>query len=80
MRYVLEGSVRRLADHIRNTVQLIDARTDAHLWTERFDRDISDLFILQEPRFADDPSTFVRWSTSINGPNPQFGAADLNGR
>jgi len=45
--YVLEGSVQRSGDRVRVTAQLIDAETDSHLWTERFDRDIGDLFILQ---------------------------------
>jgi TolB-like protein/class 3 adenylate cyclase len=48
VRYVLEGSVRRSGDHIRINAQLIDAQTDAHLWTERFDGDIGDLFALQD--------------------------------
>jgi TolB-like protein/class 3 adenylate cyclase/Tfp pilus assembly protein PilF len=47
VRYVLEGSVRRSGNQIRVTTQLIDAETDAHLWAERFDRDTSDLFALQ---------------------------------
>ena len=47
MRYVLEGSVRRSGSQLRISAQLIDAATDAHLWTERFDRDTSDLFALQ---------------------------------
>jgi adenylate cyclase len=47
VRYVLEGSVRRLGNQIRINAQLIDAETDAHLWAERFDRDTSDLFALQ---------------------------------
>ena len=47
MRYVLEGSVRRSANQLRVTAQLIDAETNAHLWAERFDRDIGDLFALQ---------------------------------
>jgi adenylate cyclase len=47
VRYVLEGSVRRLGNQLRVTAQLIDAATDAHLWAERFDRDTSDLFALQ---------------------------------
>jgi TolB-like protein len=47
VRYVLEGSVQRSGDRVRVTAQLIDAETDAHLWAERFDRDISDLFALQ---------------------------------
>jgi TolB-like protein len=47
VRYVLEGSVRRSGSHVRVNAQLIDAATDAHLWTERFDRDTGDLFALQ---------------------------------
>jgi len=47
VRYVLEGSVRRSSNKVRVSVQLIDAETDAHLWAERFDRDMGDLFILQ---------------------------------
>jgi adenylate cyclase len=47
VRYVLEGSVRRWGNQIRVTAQLIDAETDAHLWAERFDHDIGDLFALQ---------------------------------
>jgi tetratricopeptide (TPR) repeat protein len=44
---VLEGSVRRSGSHIRVNAQLIDAETDPHLWAERFDRDMGDLFALQ---------------------------------
>jgi adenylate cyclase len=47
VRYVLEGSVRRSGKRVRVNAQLIDAETDAHLWAERFDRDMGDLFILQ---------------------------------
>jgi TolB-like protein/class 3 adenylate cyclase len=47
VRYVLEGSVRRLGDRVRVNAQLIDAETDAHLWAERFDFDKGDLFVLQ---------------------------------
>src|SRR5207302_6737312 len=47
VRYVLEGSIRRSGNQLRLTAQLIDAETDAHLWAERFDRDTSDLFALQ---------------------------------
>jgi len=47
VRYVLEGSVRRLGDRVRVNAQLIDAATDAHLWAERFDFDMGDLFALQ---------------------------------
>jgi TolB-like protein len=48
VRYVLEGSVRRSGDRVRVNAQLIDAETDAHLWAERFDRGIGDLFALQD--------------------------------
>ncbi len=48
VRYVLEGSVRRSGNRVRVTAQLIDAETDAQLWAERFDRDTSDLFALQD--------------------------------
>jgi adenylate cyclase len=47
VRYVLEGSVRRSGNRVRVNAQLIDAATDAHLWTERFDSDTVDLFALQ---------------------------------
>src|SRR5205807_6265432 len=47
VRYILEGSVRRSGNQVRVNTQLIDAATDAHLWAERFDRDVGDLFALQ---------------------------------
>jgi TolB-like protein/Tfp pilus assembly protein PilF len=47
VRYVLEGSVQRSGHQVRVNAQLIDAETGAHLWAERFDRDIDDLFALQ---------------------------------
>jgi len=48
VRYVLEGSVRRLGNQVRVNAQLIDAATDAHLWAERFSAETSDLFSLQD--------------------------------
>ncbi|HEX9464340.1 MAG TPA: tetratricopeptide repeat protein [Alphaproteobacteria bacterium] len=48
VRYVLEGSVRRAGGRIRITAQLIDTTTGAHVWAERYDRDLSDLFDLQD--------------------------------
>lgn len=48
VRYVLEGSVRRAGDRVRLTAQLIDATTGGHLWADRFDGDISDIFDLQD--------------------------------
>ena len=47
VRYVLEGSVQRSGKQVRINTQLIDAETGAHLWAERFDRNIGDLFALQ---------------------------------
>ncbi len=47
VRYVLEGSVRRSGNQVRVNAQLIDAETDTHLWAERFDHDMVDLFALQ---------------------------------
>jgi adenylate cyclase len=48
VRYVLEGSVRRAGARIRITAQLIEAATGHHLWAERFDRDIADIFDVQD--------------------------------
>src|SRR5215469_4547662 len=48
VRYALEGSVRKAGGRVRITAQLIDALTGAHLWAERYDRDLSDLFALQD--------------------------------
>jgi len=47
VRYVLEGSARRSGNQVRVTAQLIDAERDVHLWAERFDRYMGDLFALQ---------------------------------
>ena len=44
VRFVLEGSVRKAANRVRITAQLIDATTGGHLWAERFDRDLTDIF------------------------------------
>jgi adenylate cyclase len=48
VRYVLEGSVRKARDTVRITAQLIDAATGAHLWADRFDGSLDDVFELQE--------------------------------
>ena len=87
VRYVLEGSVRRSGNQVRVNAQLIDAETDAHLWAERFDRDTSDLFALQDeitsriavtlnlelvrPRPPGRPSIPTRWTT-FSGDAPQL--------
>jgi len=48
VRYVLEGSVRKSGDRVRITAQLIDAVAGHHLWAERYDRDLKDIFELQD--------------------------------
>jgi TolB-like protein/Flp pilus assembly protein TadD len=48
VRYLLEGSVRKETNHVRTTAQLIDASTGFHLWAEDFDRDLKDVFAVQE--------------------------------
>ena len=48
VRYVLEGSVQKEGDRLRITAQLIDAKTGNHLWSESYDRDLKDLFELQD--------------------------------
>jgi adenylate cyclase len=47
VRYVLEGSVQKIGGKVRINAQLIDATTDHHLWAERYDKDLKDLFKLQ---------------------------------
>ena len=46
--YVLEGSVRKAGDRVRITAQLIDAETDRHVWAERYDRELSSIFEIQD--------------------------------
>ena len=46
--YLLEGSVQKSGDRIRVTVQLIDAETDRHIWAERYDRELEDIFAIQD--------------------------------
>jgi adenylate cyclase len=47
VRYLLEGSVRKANDHVRITAQLVDATTGYHLWAERYDRAVQDIFAVQ---------------------------------
>ncbi|MGR8918272.1 MAG: adenylate/guanylate cyclase domain-containing protein [Gammaproteobacteria bacterium] len=48
VRYILEGSVRKAGSRVRITAQLIEAQTGTHVWAERFDRDMSDVFEVQD--------------------------------
>ena len=48
VKYVLEGSVRKAGDKVRVTAQLVDAQSGNHLWAERYDRDLKDIFAIQD--------------------------------
>jgi adenylate cyclase len=48
VRYVVEGSVRKAGDRLRITAQLIDATTGGHVWAERYDRELEDIFTIQD--------------------------------
>jgi adenylate cyclase len=48
VRYVVEGSVRKVDNRVRITAQLIDAATSTHLWADRYDRDLTDIFAVQD--------------------------------
>src|SRR6185369_10060280 len=48
VQYVVEGSVRRAGNRVRVTVQLIDGESDHHIWAERYDRDLADIFAIQD--------------------------------
>ena len=48
VRYILEGSVQKIENRVRITAQLIDAITGRHLWAERYDRNLSDIFVVQD--------------------------------
>jgi adenylate cyclase len=48
VRYILEGSVRKAGDNVRITAKLVDGSTDAHIWAERYDRRLSNIFELQD--------------------------------
>ncbi len=48
VRYVLEGSVRKAANRVRISAQLIDGTTGGHVWAERYDRELQDIFVVQD--------------------------------
>src|SRR5205807_3904003 len=48
VRYVLEGSIRKGGNRLRITAQLVDAESGNHVWAERYDRDIGDIFAVQD--------------------------------
>ena len=59
VQYILEGTIRRLGDRIRITVQLIDAITGNHVWAEKFDREITEIFAVQDQVVRTIVSTLV---------------------
>ena len=67
VRYVLEGSVRKAGNRVRITGQLIDAATGAHIWANRFDGDLQDIFELQDQMT----------SSVIGGILPSLGLAEM---
>lgn len=77
VRYVLEGSVRKAGERIRITAQLIDASTGVHIWAERFDRSVDDIFAVQDEitlrlatemqvRFTEGEQARLRYTTTSN--------------
>jgi adenylate cyclase len=57
--YVVEGSIRKAGDRVRVTAQLVDARTDNHIWAERYDRNLEDIFEVQDDVVRRVASTLV---------------------
>ncbi len=60
VRYVLEGSVRKQGDRVRITCQLIDAQTGGHIWSDSYDRDMKDIFAVQ-----DEITTKIMWALRV---------------
>ena len=65
VRYVLEGSVRKSVGRVRITAQLIEAATGNHLWAQRYDRDLADVFELQDELSIRSKLTSSGWSAAI---------------
>jgi adenylate cyclase len=84
LRYVLEGSVQRDQNHVRVSAQLIDGATGAHLWADRLEEEITDLFKLQDQVVARLANALgyelvkAEASKSVNSTNPD--AIDLTMR
>jgi len=76
VKYVLEGSVRRSGDQLRITAQLIDAITGNHLWAERYDREMKDVFAIQDEITMKIVRSFINltesqlWQLSLAGKHP----------
>jgi TolB-like protein len=71
--HILEGSVRKSGSHLRITAQLIDARTDTHLWSETYDRSLDDIFAVQDEIAA---AVVGQLKVSLLGAAPKAKTAD----
>jgi TolB-like protein/Flp pilus assembly protein TadD len=76
VRYLLEGSVRKGGNRVRISVQLIDASSGSHLWAERYDRDLSDIFAVQDEIrervvAAIEPQIYAAEGSRLQAPNPE---------
>jgi len=71
--HVLEGSVRKAGNQVRITAQLVDARSDTHLWSETWDRTLDDIFAVQEEIAAE---VVERLQVSLLGATPKVAATD----
>ena len=67
VRYVLEGSVRRAGDQVRINTQLIDAITGGHVWAERYDRQLNDIFAVQDAIAAQVVQALQLHLTEVDG-------------
>jgi len=83
VRYVLEGSVRRAGDRVRINAQLIDATLGHHVWAERYDRRITDIFLVQDDitqavvASTESQITLAEGQRLANRPRPSLEVADL---
>ena len=71
--HILEGSVRKAGNTLRITAQLIEARSDTHLWSATWDRDLADIFAIQDEIAAD---VVASLKVELLGDNPRTGRAD----
>jgi len=83
VRSILEGSVRKAGEQLRVTAQLIDARTGFHLWSERWDRGLSDMFAIQDEiaaRIAEIAGAHTSTAAAVAGGPPEITAGELHRR
>ena len=89
VRFVLEGSVRKAGNRIRIAAQLIDAATGMHIWADRYDRDLSDIFAVQDDitltlatemqvKLTEGEQTRMRYTTTTNVEAWNFWIQGLN--